>query len=479
MVDPLRLEVLHPAPLHPAGRYVLLWMVGNRRIGFNPALEHAVDRARELGRPLVVLEALRHDYPWATARSHHFGLAGMADLAPRFARAGVAHYRYVEPAPGAARGLLEGLAADACLVVTDLTPSFFFPSMRAAAARRISRRIEAVDGVGLLPVKVAGRGYLRAFDFRGMLARELPTHLGRRPRANPLTGDLPRVALDTPGLIDPRILARWAPSPPVPTLPTGLDTRVGPAAQPGGETAALTALARFLPHADGWIEDGRHPDRNRTSRLSPWLHWGHLSTWAVLEALENHASVDATFGLQAFPEPLAKFLDELVTWRELAQNGAAYLPHYDRYEGQPAWARATLEKHAADHRPVLYDPDALAGASTHDPLWNAAQRQLVEQGWMHNQLRMLWGKKVLEWSPSPAEGFATLLDLNNRYALDGRDPSSVAGVAWVFGRYDRAWGPERPIFGMVRYMTSASMQRKLEVKRIMAGAATPATPAWD
>ena len=444
-------------------------MVSNRRVGFNPALERAVGWARELGRPLVVLDALRHDYPWATARSHQFGLSGMADLAPRFARAGVVHYRYVEPAPNAARGLLEALASDACLVVTDRTPAFFFPAMRGAAARRISRRLEAVDGVGLLPVRVAGRGYLRAFDFRKMLARELPTHLARSPLANPLTGGLPRGALDDPGLVAPAILARWVPSPPVPALPAGLDPTVSPVVQPGGETAALAALTRFLPHARSWSEDGRHPDRMATSRLSPWLHWGHLSTWAVVDALAHHACVDPTLGLQVFPEPLAKFLDELVTWRELAQNGAAFLPDYDRYEGQPAWARATLEKHAGDPRPVLYDQEVLAAGATHDPLWNAAQRQLVQEGWMHNQLRMLWGKKVLEWSPSPSQGFATLLDLNNRYALDGRDPSSVAGVAWVFGRYDRAWGPERPIFGLVRYMTSASMLRKLEVKQTIAG----------
>lgn len=476
MIDPLRLEILHPAPVRAAGRYVLYWMVSNRRVGFNPALERAADHARALSRPLLVLDALRIDYPWATARSHRFALDGMADLATRFAHAGVAHYRYVEPAPRAGAGLLAALARDAAVVVTDLSPAFFFPAMRAAALPALPVRVEAVDGVGLLPVGVAGRAYHRAFDFRRRLAAELPTHLGRSPLAHPLLVPVPPATVEQPGLVDPVILRRWPVAPPRPTVPEGVDGSVPPVDTPGGETAALRALAQFLPRAGRWAEDGRHPDRAGTSHLSPWLHFGHLSTWAVVDALGHHHCVDPALGLQVFPESTTKFLDELVTWRELAQNGAAHLPAYDRYEGLPPWARATLAAHRADPRPVRHDATTLAEGRTQDPLWNAAQHQLRTRGWMHNQLRMLWGKKVLEWTEDPAEAFRTLLDLNNRFAVDGRDPNSVAGVAWVFGRYDRPWGPERPIFGLVRYMTSASMTRKLEVEATVQSAWTSRIP---
>jgi len=140
---------------------------------------------------------------------------------------------------------------------------------------------------------------------------------------------------------------------------------------------------------------------------------------------------------------------------------------YDQYESLPDWARETLEEHAGDRRPVLYEFDALDSASTHDELWNAAQRQLVREGRMHNYLRMLWGKKVLEWSPSPREAIQHLIELNNRYAIDGRNPNSYSGIFWVFGRYDRAWGPERPIYGKIRYMTSDNTRRKLKLDRYL------------
>ena len=168
-------------------------------------------------------------------------------------------------------------------------------------------------------------------------------------------------------------------------------------------------------------------------------------------------------GFWGLSAPAEAFVDQLVTWRELGYNRCALDPDHDRYETLPDWARATLDEHAADPRPHLYDLAAFERAETHDPLWNAAQNQLVREGRIHNYLRMLWGKKVLEWSRSPREALAILIELNNRYALDGRNPNSYSGIFWIFGRYDRPWGPERPIFGKVRYMTSANTARKVRV----------------
>jgi deoxyribodipyrimidine photo-lyase len=158
------------------------------------------------------------------------------------------------------------------------------------------------------------------------------------------------------------------------------------------------------------------------------------------------------------------FLDQIVTWRELGFNMSATRPdEYDRYESLPAWARATLADHANDERTQVYELDVLEAGRTHDPLWNAAQGQLVREGRIHNYLRMLWGKKVLEWSASPQGALAALIELNNKYALDGRDPNSYSGIFWTFGRYDRPWPPERPVFGTVRYMSSANTARKMRV----------------
>jgi deoxyribodipyrimidine photo-lyase len=163
-------------------------------------------------------------------------------------------------------------------------------------------------------------------------------------------------------------------------------------------------------------------------------------------------------------EPLEGFLDQLVTWRELGFNTCWHRPDHDRYETLPDWARRTLARHAGDPRQHLYTTDQLAAAATHDPLWNAAQRQLVREGRLHNYLRMLWGKKILEWTTEPREALEVMLELNNRYALDGRDPNSTSGIFWVLGRYDRPWGPERPVFGTVRYMSSANTARKVSVR---------------
>ena len=161
------------------------------------------------------------------------------------------------------------------------------------------------------------------------------------------------------------------------------------------------------------------------------------------------------------------FLDELVTWRELGFNMCSRRRDFDRYESLPEWAQTTLRIHESDPRPVVYSFDQMRHAETHDPLWNAAQYQLTSTGRMHNYLRMLWGKKILEWSETPRDALDTMLELNNRFAVDGRNPNSYSGIFWVLGRYDRAWGPERPIFGKIRYMTSENTARKLQLSEYL------------
>jgi deoxyribodipyrimidine photo-lyase len=166
-------------------------------------------------------------------------------------------------------------------------------------------------------------------------------------------------------------------------------------------------------------------------------------------------------------ENAEEFLDELITWRELGYNMCGHRSDYDQYESLPEWARRTLEEHESDPRPYRYSLERLEAAETHDGIWNAAQTQLVLEGRLHNYLRMLWGKKILEWSSSPREALTRMIELNNKYALDGRDPNSYSGIFWVLGRYDRAWGPQRPVFGKVRYMSSKNTRRKLRLNRYL------------
>jgi deoxyribodipyrimidine photo-lyase len=163
-------------------------------------------------------------------------------------------------------------------------------------------------------------------------------------------------------------------------------------------------------------------------------------------------------------ESAEAFLDELITWRELGFNMCWQREGYDEYESLPKWALGTLETHIMDKREHLYTLEEFEEGRTHDPLWNAVQMQLVKEGRIHSYLRMLWGKKILQWTPKPREALEVMIELNNKYALDGRDPNSYSGIFWVLGRYDRPWGPERPIFGKVRYMSSKNTARKVKVK---------------
>ena len=434
----LRIRPANSGSVDRRGRYVLYWMIGARRARWSFALEHATARARALDRPLVVLEALRVGYPWASDRLHRFVLDGMDDNAAAFARAGVGYLRYVEPAAGAGAGLLAALAKRAACVITDEVPGFFLPRMVAAAAARLPVLVETVDGTGVLPLRAFDRAYPLARSFRK--AAETPLAQAVAPAAEPR---LPK-ALRDPDVALPR---GWrAAGDDLAALP--IDHTVAPVARRGGARAAAAALDRFI------TEDlDRYGERDVHSGLSPYLHFGHLSAQEVAARVRASGSPGAD-----------KFLDELITWRELGHGFAFHRPAFDRYDGLPGWARATLDKHAGDPRPHLYDRATLEAAATGDPVWNHAQAQLVEGGTIQPYLRMLWGKNVIAWSRTAREAFATLVELNNKYALDGRDPNSYCGIAWCFGAFDRPWGPERPIYGTVRYMSSAQTARKLKLR---------------
>ncbi|MBK8997977.1 MAG: deoxyribodipyrimidine photolyase [Myxococcales bacterium] len=466
-----RLRALNDAPIG-RGDYVLYWMVAARRTRSSFAIDRAVERARELGVPLLVFEPLRAAYPWASERLSAFVIDGMRDNAERCARAGVAYYPWIEPEAGAGRGLLEALAARASLVVSDEQAGFFQPRMLAAAAARLPVRLEAVDGVGLLPVRATEGAFARAVDFRRFLQKALPAELAALPARDPLRAarGLPKLARLPPGVTE-----RWG--------RPALETPSDPARLRGGANAAAARLADFIDHKLPRYEERRHPDLDAGSGLSPYLHFGHVGVHEIWQALVEREgwtpealsprSAGQKEGFWGKSAQAEAFLDELVTWRELGHNFCAHRADFDQYESLPSWARATLEKHARDPRPRIYSREELERAETHDPVWNAAQRELLQTGLMHNYLRMLWGKKILEWSPSPRDALSTLIELNNKYALDGRDPNSYSGIFWCLGRYDRPWAPERPIFGCVRYMSSDATLKKLRMKRYLARYGTP------
>ena len=478
-IPKIRVRTLGDAPIRGSGQFVLYWMTMFRRAHDNFALDHAIGWCHHLRRPLLVLEPLMCAYPWASDRLHRFILEGMADTEADFAAAGIAYHPYVELQTGDLTGLLPELARHACVVVGDDHPTLHLPTMLRAAGRNLSVRLDLVDGNGLLPIRAAGRDYPSAYSFRRLLHKILPEHLERRPLATPLAApglrgaQLPAAvaarwpATDLASLSDAADLAR---------LP--IDHGVGPGRPRGGARAGAKVLETFITTRLARYPDARsHPDDAVASGLSPYLHFGHVGSHQVFSRLaaaqgwhrgllaeQGRGQREGWWGMPGAGEA---FLDELVTWRELGFGTCTYRPDdYADYGSLPEWARTTLAEHAQDPRPHLYDIEQLQAGRTHDPVWNAAQRQLRQEGELHNYMRMLWGKKILQWSPSPQAALAALLELNNRFAIDGRDPNSYSGIFWTLGRYDRPW-PERPIFGKVRYMTSESTVKKLRVQRYL------------
>jgi deoxyribodipyrimidine photo-lyase len=453
-------------------------MIANRRVSFNFALDRAIERCRELKKPLLIFEALRCGYEWASDRLHRFVIDGMADNAAACKKAGVTYFAFVEPKAGAGRGLLEAFAGHACVVVTDEYPCFFLPRMVAAAAKILRVRLEAVDSCGMLPLRATDRIFTTAHSFRRFLQKTLPNHLSEKAALAPLKNaaglghaTIPREVLEKWPAADANLLAGNNSS--LATLP--IDHEVAPSSIRGGENAGRKRMMRFFETGfSSYSTDRNEPEMDGQSGLSPYLHFGHVSVHEVFAevakrekwtpaklALRPSGSRNGWWNMSANAEG---FLDEIITWREIGYNFSSHSDKYDDFDSLPDFAKKTLREHARDERQHLYSLQELESGQTYDALWNAAQMQLVREGRIHNYLRMLWGKKILEWSKSPKDALRVLVHLNNKYGLDGRDPNSYSGIFWCLGRYDRAWGPERPIFGKIRYMSSENTARKVRVK---------------
>jgi deoxyribodipyrimidine photo-lyase len=471
----LRLSLLHDRPPKADGEYVVYWMTAARRVQWNFALQRAIGWARELKRPLAIIEVLACGGRWDSDRHHRFVVQGMSDMGRQLEKAPALYYPCVESQPGECRKLFDAISEKACLVVTDDYP-IALPALQTVDAEA-PVRVEKIDGNGLLPLRAANQAFPTAYAFRRFLQRTLREHLLDAPKPDPFAEvDLPRLK-SMPAAIS----RRWPPASPglLAGEPAGLaalpiDHGVPAVSTLGGAAAARTRWRKYLAKRLGSYPELRNqPEADSTSGLAPYLHFGHISAHEVFHDLARQEgwspgklaekASGSREGWWGMSEAAEAFLDQLVTWRELGFNFCAHRSDYDDHQSLPPWAKATLAKHAKDSRPHTYAIEEFASAKTHDRLWNAAQRQLVIEGRIHNYLRMLWGKKILEWTASPQEALDIMIELNNRYALDGQDPNSYSGIFWILGRYDRPWGPERPIFGTVRYMSSENTARKVRV----------------
>ena len=470
-----RLRRLNDKKTASDGEFVLYWMQLYRRLDHNHALDYALKCAADLHKPLVVYEGLRLDYPWASRRLHQFILEGMAANALKARERGLNYWPFVETPAEPARGLLRSLAQRASLVVTDDFPCFIVPDQSTALARKAEVPVFAVDANSLVPLSLLGPAVSAAAHLRPRIHKALAEAWRHRAAAQP---SIPAVAMkrvkapfDTWKAKDVVGFVRGLPvDATVPAVVT----------MPGGAPAAKVRLRQFLKkRLVGYAETRSHPsspENGHASGLSPYLHFGHISIEEVVAAalattgrwtpldlrLPNRGRREGYFTDDA---DVNGFLDEALTWRDVG-----FQWHWSRRHDTgsldgalPAWALATLRAHGGDKRAFVYSPEEWEAGATHDPLWNAAQRELVATGTIHNYLRMLWGKKVLEWSKSPDEAYRTLEHLNNKYALDGRNPNSYTGILWCFGLFDRPWPPERKVLGVLRYMSSENTARKFKL----------------
>jgi deoxyribodipyrimidine photo-lyase len=442
MTRPARVHIRRGGPENTAGRFVLYWMQQAQRARANPALEEAVRLADGRGLPVVVAFGLDEHYPDANLRHFAFMLEGLAETARSLAERGIGFVLRRGCPPDVA---LE-LARSARILVCDRGYLRHQRQWRDLVAAQAPCPVVEVEGEVVVPVGVASnRAEIGARTLRPKIRRlldpflDLPEERGPRHRAGFDLGTL--LDPDDPGTL-------------LATL--DVDRSVPPVRRfRGGTSEAEARLARFLDgRLEGYAQARSDPGRAATSELSPYLHFGQISPVAVAAAVQGSGA--------GSPQDRAAFLEELVVRRELSCNFTWYVEDYDRFPALPGWARATLSAHARDPRPALYGIAELEAAGTHDPAWNAAMREMRETGYMHNYMRMYWGKKILEWSRTPEEAFATALRLDNRWFLDGRDPNGYAGVAWCFGLHDRPW-PERPVFGTVRTMTAAGLARKFDI----------------
>lgn len=442
-VDPFALRVTRAAgDENPRGEFVLYWAQAARRLRRNLGLEHAIARANALGLPVVVYEALRPDYPYANDRIHSFVVEGVAQNRRDAVARGLRYLFLLPRTRDEARGVVRRLASRARLVVTDEYPTFIIRDQTRAFAARTPVALELVDGNGLLPMRVMAKEQYAAKQFRDRAYRVIEQHWS------------PIVDAEARHFFDGELEADETLHP---IAACDIDHSIEKVATRGGRDAALARLDAFVDDGLAGYATRRNKSAKHTSALSPYLHFGHLGIHEIVERILASDAPD---------DDVDNFLEQAVIRRELSFNLCFFNERHDSLDALPDWAKKTLDAHRGDRRKPLYGAAELEAAATYDEVWNLAQQQLVQTGTMHGYLRMLWGKKALEWMATPEEAHAFLIEQHAKYALDGRDPNTHAGVLWCFGKHDRPWAPQRPIFGMIRYMSSESTKKKVRLAEI-------------
>lgn len=443
-----RVRLLNSVPVPADAQYVLYWAQMNRPVEANHALALAAYLANQLRLPLLVYEELDCCHPHANDRFHTFLLEAVPETEKRLARLGVGYVFHLRRRRSDPNDTLYRITRRAAALVTDDYPVFLARSYNTSPPAKLDIPYYVVDSSCTVPMSRLEKREYAAYTIRPRIRRMLPAHL-QPVELEPLAR---RFDLPLPGWHTSVTASNIAEL----VSASEIDHSVPPStAFRGGRAEAEARLRLFLAERlRRYARDRNQPTAHATSNLSPYLHFGHISSLETALAARDYAAQHKLIA--------EEFLDELIVRRELAFNFARFTERPDTLENLPAWALATLRKHAGDPRSPVYVREQFECARTHDALWNAAQNELLLRGTIHGYYRMYWGKKIIEWSPTHQDALETMVYLHDRYALDGRDPNTYANILWCFGLHDRPWA-ERPVFGTVRYMSGDSMRRRTDV----------------
>jgi deoxyribodipyrimidine photo-lyase len=437
MIQKERIKALNKKEVKK-GAYVFYWMQASQRTEYNHALEYAISKGNELRQPVIVFFGITDHFPEANERHYAFMLGGLREVEQSLEKRGIQMViLHQSPEMGAVQ-----LAKKAALAVVDRGYLKIQKQWRNDAARQMDCPLIQVESDVIVPVEeTSPKEEYAAATIRSKIHKKLNYFLVPVKQTDPAVDSL-SLDFDSFDIHDVgKALSKLR-----------IDRSVKEVDSfQGGTKEALRHLEVFLEgKLDRFPELRNDPTLDYLSQMSPYLHFGQISPLFIALQVKKTKSP----GIEAY-------LEELIVRRELSMNFVFYNDRYDSFDGLPEWARKSLRSHRKDKRQYLYHLEDLEQAKTHDPYWNAAQREMVVKGKMHGYMRMYWGKKIIEWSKTPEEGFHAALYLNNKYELDGRDPNGFTGVAWCLGKHDRPWG-ERPIFGNVRYMNDKGLKRKFD-----------------
>ncbi len=432
------------------GTYVLYWMQASQRVAWNHALAHAIERANRLDLPVLVYFGLTGGYPEANERHYRFMLEGLQETVQALETLGIGFILRIGQPDMAIAPLLE----NACELIMDTGYMRIQKQWRSHVLELAKATgyigVYQVESDVVVPVEVvSNKEEYSARTIRPKLLGQMMDYL-EMPKiespAVPFQIEMPvsgYMAFDIEALL--KIL--------------DLDTSVGATGlYCGGYKEARRHLEHFLEEKLKNYPLRNHPEYDYMSNMSPYLHFGQIAPAQIVCAVHDYVADNPEAGAGA-----EGFLEELVVRRELAVNFVHFNPGYDKFEEMTyRWAYETMALHVHDPREYTYSRAELEGAMTHDPYWNASMQEMVKSGKMHTYMRMYWCKKILEWSEDYKTAYETAVHLNNKYFIDGRDPCSYTGIAWCFGKHDRAW-KEREISGKLRYMNSNGLKRKFDM----------------